>query len=187
MYRTPEEKKRRIRVIVGGVILAAVAIGLIGFCTSRTPSANATEPYRAPTVSMIGYADATAGQTFATTSYADLAAATVSVPASQRVAYNNSGISGPSTRLPYIRVTWSAATSKATGTDGTCAIFVNGAIVAGTARQSTFAAGASSIGGFYEVARSSDAAQTVKLQCKSADTSVFTVAFGNIRVEEVVR
>lgn len=133
-----------------------------------------------------GYAE-DASETFATTSYADVTGATVSVPASTAaVAYAETNAPGTPTRYVRLKITWAATGSKATTLTGTCAVYVNGAVLATTARIIDVAA-QGTMSGVVLVARTSDAAQTVKLQCKSADTAVFTVTNSALLVEEVVR
>lgn len=133
-----------------------------------------------------GYAE-NASATFASTSYADVTGVTVSVPASTAaVAYGETNAPGTPTRYVRLKITWAATGSKATALTGTCAVYVNGAVLATTARVIDVAA-QGTMAGVVLVARTSDAAQTVKLQCKSADTAVFTVTNSALLVEEVVR
>lgn len=159
------------------------SVGLLAAASfALTASAGTTAPTKMANIFVQGYADATASQTFAVTSYADLAAAAISYTPRNDPAEVNAP--GTPARLSRAHITWSADVSKATGTTGSCAIYVNGAIVAGTERFSHFSAGRNSIGGFYDVTLVGATTQTVKLQCHSADTSVFTVNTGNIYVEE---
>lgn len=122
----------------------------------------------------VGVASATnPGQTFATTSYADLTGATLSV--TPRAFPNQTEAPGTPARATYIVVDWSADVTKATATTGICALYANGAVIAASERYISSAASRGTIGGTYTVANSLNAAQTVKLQCKSGDTNVFTV------------
>lgn len=162
-------------------VVAALALAIGGFCAP----ASAAIPYRAPNIYVSGYVNATAAQTFATTSYADLAAATVTVsPVRDPNIVNAPGTPAVVDRL---HITWNADVIKATTTTGTCAIYVNGAIVAATARTIDVAAKQGVISGFYDVANSTTGDQTVKLQCKSGDTAVFTVNQASLLVENFVQ
>lgn len=170
-------KNPTLSMIAGGVIaLAVLSLGLSAGHAAPLPVNNYFH----------GFAE-DASETFATTSYADVTGATVSVPASTAsVAYAETNAPGTPTRYVRLKITWAATGSKATSTDGTCAVYVNGAVLATTARVVPTAA-ASTMAGVVLVARTSDAAQTVKLQCKSGDTAVFTVTNSALLVEEVVR
>lgn len=131
-----------------------------------------------PSIRIQGYADATATQTFATTSYADLAAATVSF-----VPVRDPTVPAGTAKDDLIKITWSADVIKATSTTGTCAVYVNGAVVAASARTIDVAAKQGVIGGTLMVVNSTVGTQTVKLQCKSGDTAVFTVNNAHLIVE----
>ena len=155
-------------VVVAGLSFAPAAL-------AATPPSN----HR-----FIGYVDATAGQTFATTSYADLALATLTFTPTIDPTIVEAGVV---THVSRVQVRWSADVSKATATTGSCAIFVNGAIVANTERFSASAAGRNSIDGIIDVALTSAASQVVKLQCRSGDTNVFTVNNASLWVEERYR
>lgn len=110
--------------------------------------------------------DATAGYTNATTSYTDIAGATVSVPAT------NKAWSGKQ----FIEACYWADATKATATTGTIQLYVNGAAVTGSRRTIASSAGQNNISLCYRVARADANAQTVKLQGVSGDTNTFTVA-----------
>lgn len=142
-------------------------------CTSAlTPPAFA-QTVVPPQVRMVGFANATASQTFATTSYADLAAATLTF--TPTILPSQTEAPATPTRYTYIKVDWSADVIKATTTTGTCAVYVNGAVVAASSRTIDVAAKQGVISGSYTVANTVSGAQTVKLQCKSGDTAVLTV------------
>lgn len=127
---------------------------------------------------LMGVADATATQTFATTSYADLAAATVTA---KPLVYD------PTVNSEYLWVVWTADVTKATATSGTCAVYINGAALAKTARTWGWIAAGNNgtIGGGFLLSNSTSGSQTVKLQCKSGDTNVFTVNNAELTVFEV--
>lgn len=127
-------------------------------------------------------ADATTGQTFATTSYADLVGASITVVPVRDNSQVDAGVPNATDRL---YVSWSADVSKATATTGECAIYVNGAVVAKTARFAASAAGRATIGGNLYVQPTNGVSQAVKLQCRSADTNIFSVANAQLWVLEV--
>lgn len=165
--------------------VAAIALCLTAgaFAVSTSPALAAPLPVN---TYFHGYAE-DATESFATTSYADVVSATVSVPAATgAVAYNETNAPGTPTRYVRLKITWTATGSKATATTGTCGVYVNGAVLA-TTERSVATAAASTMAGVTLVARTSNAAQTVKLQCKSGDTNVFTVTNTALLVEEVVR
>lgn len=165
-----------VSAVAIAAVIAITAVGVTAVSSAPLPVNNYFH----------GYAE-DATETFATTSYADVVGATVSVPAAtSSVAYAETNAPGTPTRYVRLKITWAASGSKVTSTDGTCAVYVNGAVLATSARTVPFAA-ASTMAGVVLVARTSDAAQTVKLQCKSGDTAVFTVTNSAVLVEEVVR
>ncbi|MFZ3194080.1 MAG: hypothetical protein WA154_12860 [Moraxellaceae bacterium] len=128
-------------------------------------------------------AEATAGQTFATTSYADLVNAAVTfVPVRDNTAVEAPGGVYATDRL---FVQFNADVSKATGTTGECAIYANGAVVAASSRFSHFSAGRNSMTSMAWVIPATGASQVVKVQCRSADTSIFTVTNATLVVQEV--
>lgn len=132
------------------------------------------------------YAEATPNQTFATTVYADLAVATCSLTPTRNDP-TTAGSTALNPKADLIQVSYSIMGSKATATTGICAVFVNGAILANTARTTDFGEIQSSMSGFFIVPNTTVGVQTIKLQCKSGDTNVFTVAFGHLFVAEIVR
>lgn len=164
--------------LVKRALLGFVAAGALG-----SAAVAATPP---PNFRPLGYAEATATQTFATTSYADLAAATLTFTPTIDPTIVEAG-GATVTHTERVHVWWNADVSKATGTTGSCAIYVNGAIVAATERFSHFSAGRNTISGIYDVTLTSAASQVVKVQCRSADTSVFTVTAAGLYAEEVYR
>lgn len=136
------------------------------------------------TMTLIAVAGPVADDTAATTSYEDVAGASVTYPAS---------LSDPAYTGELIYACYWATGSKATTLSGTVALFVNGAIVADTAKVVTTASLNGSVSSCYAVAPAADQtgnagsndyleAQTVKLQAKSADTAVFTVSDATLAV-----
>jgi hypothetical protein len=118
-----------------------------------------------PNNMVVCVSDATAGYTNSTATPSDITGATCAVPA----------YDGDYSKQ-YIETCFNADVTKATATNGAIGVFVNGALVTASKRFATSAAGQSDLSGCYTVARSSGAAQTVKLQGVSADTNLFTVA-----------
>lgn len=121
-----------------------------------------------------GVTNATANQTFATTSYADLAGTAITfVPT----------VNDPTQMASsYVMVSFELQGSKATATTGTCGVFINGAVSATTTATINVAGVDESFGGVYLVPNTTVGSQTVKVQCKSGDTNVFTVAKGQLVV-----
>lgn len=141
-----------------------------------------------PTYVYQGSAPATAGTTFATTSYADLTGATVTLTPTHNdpSTTGKTGSAAMAAQADLIKVTWNLDLIKATTTTGTCALYANGAVIAASARTIDVAAKNTTISETWVVANSTTGAQTVKIQCKSGDTAVLTVNFGQITVEEIV-
>lgn len=135
-------------------------------------------------------ADATTGQTYATTSYADVTLASCAfVPhrndptgAALQAAILSTSTTG---YADQIWVSYSVDATKATSTTGTCAVYANGAIVALTAR--TLGVGEDSINWEGFIPNTTVGSQTVKLQCKSGDTATLTVNFAHLIVWDVMR
>lgn len=114
-------------------------------------------------------ADLSTPYTNSTTSYTDITGASVSVPVW------NGGISGGTDQTQGFFACYTVDGSKATSTNGTVALYVNGAVDTDTVQTGTFAAGHASLGGCWYVANTLATAQTIKLQAKSGDTAAFTV------------
>lgn len=131
-------------------------------------------------VKMIGFGDVTAAQTFATTAYADVAGSNVTY-----VPTLNDCTTAARKAACLIEVSWSFDATKATATTGVCAVYVNGAVVASSART-VGAVTEDVIGGTFVFANSTVGSQTLKLQCKSGDTNVFTVNFGHVVYKEII-
>lgn len=166
---------------LGSLALAVCVAGAVSFALLAHPhhaiaSATHTLPTdpASPNLYLEGVVDATASSTFATTSYADLPAATVTMPA---VTYDNAG--------DYAYVCYSADVIKATTTTGTLAIWINGAVVAKTARTIDVAAKQGTMGGCFTLALTAQTANIVKLQGKSGDTATFTVNNAELTVWRV--
>jgi hypothetical protein len=140
------------------------------------------QPTRLPNIRVIGAVQATAGTTFSTTSYADLAGATVTFTPARD--YLTTGAPGEPNPVGHLHVLASLDVTKATATTGTCGVFVNGALLANTARTISQAAGEGVITLFADVTEAASGSQVVKLQCKSGDSNVFTVNLGQLYVEE---
>jgi len=121
-------------------------------------------------------------QNFATTSYADLTGASVTfIP---QVDPTVPAYYGGPNRTDLIRAYFTADVTKATATTGNCALYVNGAILAKTARYIASAAGRGTLSFDYVVPNTSASSQTVKVQCQSADTNALTVTNANLVVME---
>lgn len=167
-------------------ILAAFA-GLVAVaCIVATlpPQAHAqTFVSRAATWKPWGIATVTPASTFATTSYADLPGSSITFTPSRdptTAAFQN----GP-TITQRLRVLWNLDAIKATTTTLTCALYVNGAVVAASARTIDVAAKNAVMGGLWEGQLTTAGSQVVKLQCKSGDTAVGTVNFGYLIADEI--
>lgn len=132
-------------------------------------------------IKVVGFGDITGTPTFATTSYADLTGSNVTYVPSLNDCTTAARISAC-----LIRVTFSLDVAKATATTGTCAAFVNGAVVANSARTASSSGGNENLTGSFLIANSTVGSQTLKIQCKSGDTNIFTVNFGHVIYEEII-
>lgn len=160
-------------------LMMALLVCLI--CLSGISPAHA-QVTRLPNIRPLASAVATAGTTFATTSYADLTGATITfTPAKD---YATTGAPGEPNPVPHLHVYASLDVTKATTTTGTCALYANGAVIAASARTIDVAAKEGTMTLLYDVAEATSGSQVVKLQCKSGDTAVFTVNNGQLYVEE---
>lgn len=169
---------------------ASIAFACLALCavasmnTSANAAAGLVSHFSDPipqTIKVIAFGDVTASSTFATTAYADLAGSNVTyVP--------TLGDCTTAARIAacLIKVTFSLDVSKATATTGTCAPYVNGAVIASAARTASSSGGNENIGGTFIVANSTVGSQTIKLQCKSGDTNALTVNFGHVVYEEII-
>lgn len=164
-------------------LLGVAALASALMFAAPAAEAQVTGANRVATYRLWAVKDATASQTFATTSYADLALATTSV--TPLVDPNATSAPGVPSYTDWIHVSFSMDVQKATATTGTCAVFANGAVVTKTARTVNSGAGNVSMSGDFYLANSTTGAQTIKLQCKSGDTNVFTVNNAHLVVEEI--
>lgn len=163
------------------LVAALAVIALASFGGGSAFAATAT-PKHARNLYFQGVADATS-TTFATTAYADLTGASVTVfPV---VDPNQTDAASP-LHTDYLKVSVTLNLSKATATSGQCGVFVNGAVLAKTAQVQNFLANVNqNVTGVWLIPNSTTGSQTVKVQCKSADTNVLTVSAGHIFVEEL--
>lgn len=146
--------------------------------------------FGAPVSEVLGsaYTNATTSYT-AVTGLTTGAQQTVYDP-SQLVSYNGAY------QFDHLWINWSVNIRKATSTGGTCALALNGNILANSATQFTPAAWPETgvINGFYDAFYSQDTSafnvgtpgqtQTITVQCKSTDTATLTVLGGNLNVLE---
>jgi hypothetical protein len=141
---------------------------------------------QAPMYQYQGTATVTPASTFATTSYADLAGSSITLAPTKYdpTTAGRSALATPTADL--IKVTWSLNAIKATATTMTCGPYINGALVAAAVHTLDFAGKNTQIGGVWVTANTVVGNQTIKIQCKSGDTNIGTVNFGQITVEELV-
>lgn len=132
------------------------------------------------------YAEATANQTFAVTTYADLAVATCSLTPTRNDP-TTAGSTQVNAKADLIQVSYTGQVSKATATTGTCGVFINGAVSTVTERITDFGEVQGVIAGTFIIPNTTVGVQTIKMQCKSADTNVFTVKNLHLFVAEIVR
>lgn len=166
--------------LVAALVFAAPSAELAFAQSSPTPITRSSNVRHFPAQQV------TAGQTFAVTAYADLAGSlTTFVPVRNPGTYTTPGTAATQNQLPRIEVTASLDVSKATGTTGSCAVFVNGAIVPASERFSSFSAGRNTVSLLWFGLNTVTGSQVVKVQCHSADTSVFTVSTGQVTVKEI--
>lgn len=125
----------------------------------------------------------TASQTFATTSFADLVGSSVTfVP---RVDPTVAPYFGGPNSLDYVHVQATLDGTKATATTGSCAPFVNGTIIAGQETFISFGATRGTVTLDFFIPVTSAASQTLKIQCRSGDTNIFTVTDSYVEWEEI--
>lgn len=135
----------------------------------------------AGTVIQFGTVDATASYTNATTSATDIAAATLTIPATTRpIVGTQASATG---KAQYIRACYTADVGKATTATGTITLLISGVSYAAAAR--TIDVGRGTLQACAYVARATKAAVIVKLQGVSGDTAVLTVYNANLTVEVV--
>lgn len=163
-------------------ILATLALAVaVAFSLAAPPSAFAQTYRDAPNLFRVCAVAATPAQTFGATTYADLAGASCSFTPNRDPDIVEAG--GTPAAVERLRITASIDGSKATSTTGSCSLYVNGAVVAATERFIATAAGRGTLSWVYDVAVSGEDAQTVKMQCRSGDTAVFTVNTGFMVVD----
>lgn len=126
----------------------------------------------------------TATQTFAVTTYADLVGSSVSFTPS--VDPTQAVFPGGTNLNPvYVRVVATLDVSKATATTGSCTPFVNGAVIAAMETFIASAAGRGTMVLDFTIPITSAATQTLKIQCRSADTNIFTVTDSSVTWTEL--
>lgn len=127
-------------------------------------------------------ADATTGYTNSTTAYTDVTLASCAITPTK----NDPTTAANPAGADLLFVTFSVDAIKASAGTGTCALFVNGAVLAFSARTlGGVVNGVMSWQGY--VANTTVGAQTVKLQCKSSDTNAIFVSFAHLTVTDYSR
>jgi len=159
----------------------AFALGLSALASSVADAAT-RYPVRARNTYFAGVLDATANQTFATTSYADLAGASTTLYPNKDP--NTTEAPGGPYPTVYARIVFTGVMSKATAGTGQCAIYFNGAVVTKTVQLVTFLSGSANnnVSAEWLLPNTTSGPQTVKVQCKSSDTNVLTVANAHVLV-----
>lgn len=164
-------------------LLSSFAAGLaclsLAFTSAPAMADNISMTRADPTVLQFGTVDATANYTNATTSATDIAAATLTIPATTRPILGTSASS--SGVAQYIRACYTADAGKATATTGTITLLIGGVSYAAAAR--TIGVTRATLQACAYVARAAKTATIVKLQGVSGDTNTFTVYNANLTVE----
>lgn len=176
-------------------LLLAPLVALAAFAALATPAAAAITTFTEntpPNIYLQCDGDATAASTFATTSYADLAGNVCTFTPHRNdptgASLQGAGLSSSTTAFAdQIEVLWTGDVTKATATTGTCAVYVNGAVVASSARTASSSGGEENLAWSGLLANATVGQQTVKVQCKSGDTNTFTVNNAHLTVLEVMR
>lgn len=178
---------------------ALVACALLTVASAFAQGAGVT---RNANQRLFGDVYATATQTFATTTPVVLLNGTIT----SHTVYDpgvtlggQSGTNGAYTNFipEHLYVTWSADVSKATGTTGSCEVYLNGTAIARSLRLHSQTGGEGTISGFVDLSYTGTTApadpfnvgtpnqtQTVAVYCFSADTSVFSVFRSQVHVDE---
>jgi len=178
---------RSLPAAIGALCLAAA------LCfTSSAPAFAAVTLYTASNKvatqdwKLIAYGNVTAAYSNATTGYTDVTGSSFTYTPTINDCTTAGRLLNIGATLPcLLKITWSFDVTKATATTGTCAVFVNGAVVATSARLVASAAGANAVmAGVLVVPVTVVGTQTIKMQCKSADTNAITVNNGHVVVEE---
>lgn len=139
-----------------------------------------------PTEKLIAFGDVTAAYANSTTSYTDVTASAITYTPSVNDCTTAGRVLNTGRTYPcLIKVEWSFDVTKSTATTGNCGVYVNGALVTASERYASSAAARAQIGGVLVVANTVVGAQTVKMQCVSADTNAFTVNNGHMVVTEI--
>lgn len=130
--------------------------------------------------SFAGYANATAGATFGTSSYATL----MTISFTPKV-YD------PTVTTSLLDVIWNADVTKATSGGGNCEPFINGALVTQGLRTWTLTAATAPNGvliGETITPNTTKGAQVqISVKCESSDTATFTINQATMKVIELVR
>lgn len=152
------------------------ALASLGLILTPMASLSATDVVAArsgqETMLAGGVVTATANYTNATTSASDIAGATITIPATNY-----------SIARQFYRACFYADAGKATATNGTIGLSVNGSAVTAAARQIQSSAGRGSMVSCYVGARPTASAFVVKLTGVSGDTNTFTVYNAVLDVE----
>jgi hypothetical protein len=159
----------------GLAALACVGLALSGPATATSLAITGSQP----TVTHFGVADATANYTNSTTTPSDIAAATITVPKTNRSITGNQGNASGVTQM--VKVCYSADAGKVTSTTGTITVLVNGVSLAVASRTIGIMRG--TLAACALVARPVATSFVVKLQGVSGDTAAFTVYNATMSVE----
>lgn len=163
--------------MIAAVILLAIIAPVTAHSQALTQNRQATNSKGLANLTV------TPTQTFATTSYADLAGSSVTfTPMVDPTVPAYGG--GYANRDDNILVNYVLDVTKATATTGSCSAYVNGAVVAATESFISSSAGRGTLTGSFSIANTTSGPQTVKLQCRSGDTNTFTVTKGMVRWTE---
>lgn len=177
-------------------LLIALICGLLDVSWAHAQSVG---PTRVASVRVVGYTDTVVTATAATTTPVDVLKVTFtpvndpngySFPGYLGGASGNLGTNGDTGGSGYgvpvekIRVWWSADVSKATATTGYCELYVNGALYAPSKRTSGLFANTYTLSGVTDITNTVTGAQTVKVQCASADTNTLTINQASMLVQE---
>lgn len=163
--------KKFATIAIGAVATAAAAL----FAATPVAATDvvAVKPNREVQTSL-GVVNVTSNYTNATTSASDVTGLTITVP---KTIYADLG-------KQFYRACLNVDAAKATATNGTLTLSVNGSDVTNSARQIQSAAGRGTISFCYVGARPTASSFIVKVRGVSGDTNTFTVyAGGQLQVE----
>lgn len=177
--------------------IGALGLALAGLFLMATPLVTPAQAVVAlvsqdkqnvPNIKIIAYGDVTAAYANSTTGYTDVTGSSFTyTPSVNDCTTAGRVLNTGRTFACLIEVEWSLDVTKSTATTGTCAVYVNGAIVATSARLVASAAGVNAVmAGVLVVANTTVGTQTIKLQCKSADGNAITVNNGHVVVSEII-